>query len=276
MPPRAPGVRVDSGIAAGDEVTVHYDPMLAKLIVYGEDRPAAVARLGWALDRFAVLGVATNIPLLRAIAREADFAAGNATTAYLEIHDLAEATTQHQAPPEALIAAALWETLGTPPETTTSSGRPYNPWTRGAKLGGADGERHFRYTSSGGEHVVLLRPTADGSAYGIQVDGIPYPYEESPISGSVGQDGAITLRTAGSQWRCYLVHRGYEVLMFYQGRAYTLASHARSTWTLQRTLARPRVAHRCWSRQWLAQSSRSTWPKAILSRGNKRWWCLVR
>src|SRR5262249_37727357 len=64
-PPRAPGVRVDAGVMAGDEVTVHYDPMLAKLIVYGPDRAAAVARLEWALGHFGVLGIATNIPLLR-------------------------------------------------------------------------------------------------------------------------------------------------------------------------------------------------------------------
>src|SRR5262249_48650571 len=59
-PPRAPGVRVDAGVAAGDEVSVHYDPMLAKLIVYGPDRAAAVARLAWALEHFGVLGIATN------------------------------------------------------------------------------------------------------------------------------------------------------------------------------------------------------------------------
>jgi 3-methylcrotonyl-CoA carboxylase alpha subunit len=224
VPPRAPGVRVDAGIAAGDEVTVHYDPMLAKLIVYAEDRPAAVARLGWALDRCAVLGVATNISLLRAIAREEDFAAGNATTAYLETHDLTEATKQHQAPAEALVAAALWEMIGTPAEATATGGRPYNPWTRGgATLGGAGGERRFRYAGSGGEHVVLLRPTDDGSAYSVQVDGAAYPGGGPPVSGSVGLEGAITLRAGNNHWHCVVVRRDYEVLVFYQGRAYTLA-----------------------------------------------------
>src|SRR5258708_33907633 len=68
--PGAPGVRGDAGVAAGDEVTVHYDPMLAKLIVYGPDRRAAIERLAWALKHCGVLGIATNIPLLRAIAAE--------------------------------------------------------------------------------------------------------------------------------------------------------------------------------------------------------------
>ncbi|HEV8192803.1 MAG TPA: acetyl-CoA carboxylase biotin carboxylase subunit [Ktedonobacterales bacterium] len=223
-PPCAPGVRVDTGVAAGDEVSVHYDPMLAKLIVYGEDRPTAVARLGWALDRCAVLGVASNIPLLRAIAREEDFAAGNTTTAYLETHDLTEATAHHQAPAEALVAAALWETLGAASDTTTSSGRPYNPWTRGATPRGAGGERRFRYAGSGGEHLVLLRPTGEDSAYRVQVDSVAYPDDGAAVSGGVGQDGAITLRATDSQqWRCYVARRDYGLLVFYQGHAYTLA-----------------------------------------------------
>jgi 3-methylcrotonyl-CoA carboxylase alpha subunit len=221
--PRAPGVRVDAGIASGDEVMIHYDPMLAKLIVYGEDRPAAVARLGWALDRCAVLGVASNIPLLRAIAREPDFAAGTTTTAYLETHDLAEATEQRQAPPEVLAAAALWETLAAAPETTNTSGHPYNPWTRGAGLGGAGGERRFRYAGSGGEHTVLLRPAAESAGYSVAVDGAAYPSEGTPLSGTMGTEGAITARAGDRQRRCYIARRGYDLFVFSEGRTYTLA-----------------------------------------------------
>ena len=82
-------MRMDAGVAAGDDVTMHYDPMLAKLIVSGEDRAAAIDRLQRALASFAVLGVATNIPLLAAIASNADFRAGKTDTSFLERHDFA-------------------------------------------------------------------------------------------------------------------------------------------------------------------------------------------
>src|SRR5579883_2519638 len=68
--PSGPGIRFDSGIASGDEITQFYDPMIAKLIVYGENRTAAIARLRDVLKRTVVFGVTTNIPLLQAIAEQ--------------------------------------------------------------------------------------------------------------------------------------------------------------------------------------------------------------
>ncbi len=81
--PRAPGVRLDSGVRAGSEVPVFYDSLLAKIIVWDDDREHAVARLGATLARTRVAGIATNLPLLRAIAADAAFAAGDTTTSFL-------------------------------------------------------------------------------------------------------------------------------------------------------------------------------------------------
>ena len=69
-PPAGPGIRVDAGVEAGDEVSLSYDPMLAKLIVSAPDRNMAVKRLRRALDAFRVLGPTTNLPLLERIVRE--------------------------------------------------------------------------------------------------------------------------------------------------------------------------------------------------------------
>ncbi len=86
VPPEGPGVRNDVGVEVGDEVSLFYDPMISKLIVHAQDRPAAVRRLGRALDDYAVLGVPTNLPLLRRIAAHPAFAAGETTTRFLEEH----------------------------------------------------------------------------------------------------------------------------------------------------------------------------------------------
>ncbi len=84
--PSGPGVRVDDGIETGGQVTPYYDPMLAKVITWGQDRAEAVAKMQRALRETAVLGVTTNIPYLLAILAEPHFVAGNVTTNYLAEH----------------------------------------------------------------------------------------------------------------------------------------------------------------------------------------------
>jgi 3-methylcrotonyl-CoA carboxylase alpha subunit len=103
--PRGPGVRVDAGVTRGSEVTPYYDPMLAKLIVYGEDRAAALARMEQALFQFHALGVRTNIAYLLAIVRHPAFRAGELSTRFLEQH-FADWRPDPTIPAEVLLALA--------------------------------------------------------------------------------------------------------------------------------------------------------------------------
>jgi acetyl/propionyl-CoA carboxylase alpha subunit len=109
--PRAPFVRVDHGIESGDPVPVHYDPILAKVIAWGGDRAAALARLATALDETRVHGVITNLPFLKALARDPEVARAAFDTEWIERDFLARFTALATAPaPElALVAAALAE-----------------------------------------------------------------------------------------------------------------------------------------------------------------------
>ncbi|MDR3670969.1 MAG: biotin carboxylase N-terminal domain-containing protein [Holophaga sp.] len=84
--PRGEGIRVDSGVAQGDRVDAQFDSLIAKLVVWGPDRPAAVARLGAALEAFTVLGTLTNLPLLQAICRAPDFLAAELSTRWIQDH----------------------------------------------------------------------------------------------------------------------------------------------------------------------------------------------
>jgi acetyl-CoA carboxylase biotin carboxylase subunit len=74
--PSGAGIRVDSGVAEGSEVSVHYDPLLAKLIVFDEDREAAIRRADAALRQFAILGIRTNLPFLLQVLRHPAFTSG--------------------------------------------------------------------------------------------------------------------------------------------------------------------------------------------------------
>jgi 3-methylcrotonyl-CoA carboxylase alpha subunit len=77
-------VRVDSGVVTGDEVTVHYDPMLAKVIAHGPDRPAALAALDAALRDTEIAGVEHNVDFLRRVLAHPDFAAGAYSTRLID------------------------------------------------------------------------------------------------------------------------------------------------------------------------------------------------
>jgi 3-methylcrotonyl-CoA carboxylase alpha subunit len=105
QPPEGPGIRVDAGITRGSVVGLDYDSLLAKLVVYASDRPAATARLERALDAFAIEGVSTNLPLLRWIASDAVFRSGDLSTSFLA-ERLDESRFAPSPPPrEALVLA---------------------------------------------------------------------------------------------------------------------------------------------------------------------------
>ncbi len=85
-PPGGPGVRLDTHVYAGYTVPPYYDSLLAKVIVHGNTRAEALARMGQALDSFIIEGVTTTIPFLARIIRHPEFAAGQVDTKFLERH----------------------------------------------------------------------------------------------------------------------------------------------------------------------------------------------
>jgi acetyl-CoA carboxylase biotin carboxylase subunit len=91
--PSGPGVRVDTALQQGDEISLHYDALVAKLIAWGGDRAQAIARMRRALDEFVVAGIRTTVPFHREVLADADFQAGRIDIGYAErlLPSLAEA-----------------------------------------------------------------------------------------------------------------------------------------------------------------------------------------
>ena len=83
-PPSGPGIRLDSGVVQGQEVSSYYDPMLAKLVAWAPNRNLSLRRMELALSQFLVLGVVTNIPLLRSVIAHLQFQRGEYDTGFLE------------------------------------------------------------------------------------------------------------------------------------------------------------------------------------------------
>ena len=83
-PPASDTCRVDAGVDEGSEISMFYDPMIAKLVSYGVDRPAAIAAMRDALDRYEITGVAHNAGFLNAVLGRSRFAEGRLSTAFIE------------------------------------------------------------------------------------------------------------------------------------------------------------------------------------------------
>ena len=122
--PQGPGVRVDAGVVEGGEVSVFYDPLLAKLIVWAETRDAAIARAATALERFIVLGIRTNVEFLGAVLRHRRFAAADVDTGFLdeERAGLEHVLEMADLPLAAVAAAAVHSEADAP-----SASRPGRP-----------------------------------------------------------------------------------------------------------------------------------------------------
>ena len=80
------GVRVDTGVAEGGEISMHYDSMIAKLIVHGRDRSEAIAKMREALNAFVIRGISSNIPFQAALLAHPDFVTGNFNTGFIAEH----------------------------------------------------------------------------------------------------------------------------------------------------------------------------------------------
>ncbi len=135
--PRGPGIRVDSGFEENDAIAVHYDPLIAKLIVHAEDRERAILRLRAALASFPILGVRTNIPYLLAVVEDGSFARGEIDTTWLdrETTRLVTSLTAEQPSPAAVAAAA--QALERSPDGVRTKDHRTDPWTtlNGWRLG---------------------------------------------------------------------------------------------------------------------------------------------
>jgi acetyl-CoA carboxylase biotin carboxylase subunit len=133
--PSGPGVRWDGGIVEGGEVSLHYDPLLGKLIVHGPDRETAIRRMSRALEELVVAGVDTCAPFHSRVMNEADFKSGRFSIRYLEEHpDLVEAADPEETVMAAAVAAALLEhehRRHRRPRMKASGGKPLSAWRTG-------------------------------------------------------------------------------------------------------------------------------------------------
>lgn len=131
-PPMGPNIRNDMGIETGMEVTAYYDPLLAKLIVSGENREDAINKMIWALSNYVLLGITTNTSFLKEVLAHEAFRRGDITTHFIDTYFKNWFATRKEVPVEALIALSVYDIMNISPVekgvTISSVSDPYSPW----------------------------------------------------------------------------------------------------------------------------------------------------
>jgi 3-methylcrotonyl-CoA carboxylase alpha subunit len=165
-------VRLDTGVREGDEVSVFYDPMIAKLIVWGDDRNEAARRMQEALAETSILGVKTNLAFLERVVRHPAYLAGDTDTGFIERHRAELLPPQSDVPTEALVAAASRVFLderaaiagaGASPWSDTGGWRPNQPALR---------RMEFRSPSPRGPSGAGLNAEGRGEGHVFPVDAV--------------------------------------------------------------------------------------------------------
>ncbi len=127
--PEGPGIRCDSGIYPSCEVPVHYDPILAKVITWGEDRECARRRMEGALEEFAILGVRNTVPYLREIITHPAFVNGATHTGFIEEYMGSLKPQDGNFQREAALAAAVFESFRQRGGEGAIEQKVATPWT---------------------------------------------------------------------------------------------------------------------------------------------------
>jgi 3-methylcrotonyl-CoA carboxylase alpha subunit len=208
-------LRIDSGIRAGDAITVHYDPMIAKLIVWDHDRPSAVRRLRLALEKLAICGVTSNADFLTRLAGLDAFGAADLDTGFISRNEaalFAPATTGENEIALAALGLLLSRKNGPKPQAD-----PYSPWNT---------TNAFRLNAPAREtlHFVLDQQPLD-VAVTHEPDGFSLGIDERTIRahGSLSQDGTLRATVDGRQRRGYFFANDNGHALFLDGEQYRVS-----------------------------------------------------
>ena len=213
FPRTSESVRIDTGVESGAAITPHYDPMIAKLIVWGEDREAALGRMRFALAGCEIAGVATNVGFLARLADSAAFAGADLDTGLIERCRDELLPPRSPAPDHALAAVALAELhLEQSGARASAAGAdPHSPWNEvdGWRLN-EDSHHDFVFTEGETTYSVTLRFLASGKR--VAIAGREYTLEGERLA-----DGALLVRLDGHASKVRALREGDDWHLFGDG-----------------------------------------------------------
>lgn len=193
-------VRVDSGVTQGDDITAHYDPMIAKLIVWGIDREQALTRMAAALSQTRIVGLRTNVAFLQRLCNNAAFAAGDVHTG------LIEQERAHLLPEGALLPyrALLLAMAQSPTPTSTDPFGAADGWRVCSHSGGIPNTQTHRFEFDGKSFTAQLSHTSSG-LHATWAAGITAETAMSTHFTASYANGITTIKTPCEQFKGSIV-----------------------------------------------------------------------
>jgi len=218
LPAESENVRVDTGVRPGDEITVYYDPMIAKLIVRDSDRRAALERMRESLAEFEVAGLVTNLGFLYRLVQNPDFVGADFDTGLIERHRAELLAPCPPAGEEALALATLANLLQLD-EEARRPGDAFSPWSRvDGWRANLRGGHLLVFDENEHRHTVLARRLSEG--FELEFAGGRRQVKSCRREGS-----RLTLQLDDATVAGSVVRLGGHIEVFLPGRHHTLEMH---------------------------------------------------
>ena len=219
LPADTPHIRVDSGVQQGDKIGIHYDPLLAKLIVHGDTREKALRWLRQALDATEVVGLTCNRDFLRQVCDNAEFRAGQIDTGFIPRHQEQLLAGPLSPSDEQLALIAIYLFLQRQQQAeiqALASSEPDSPWhqTSGWRLN-SDNYHQLLLRDGDREYPVTLHYRPDG----VRLD---LPGGSLDASGAFDGDGNLLATIAGHRTQARVIRHGLELTLLQSGLTRTL------------------------------------------------------
>jgi 3-methylcrotonyl-CoA carboxylase alpha subunit len=215
-------LRIDTGVQQGDEVSIHYDPLIAKLIVWDHDRCSALRRLRRALAEVEVIGVTTNIAFLGAVAAQADFAAGRFDTGFIAQHQAELIPPPQPASDRVLALACLYLLVQRDVDAARAAGLSNDPWSPWHATSGwrANGDNHHRLHLVDGPNELHLTLRYRRGGYLLELPSGPLA-----IAGALNEEGRLLATIGAQKLEACVLRRGMELTVLCAGTRHTLFVH---------------------------------------------------
>jgi 3-methylcrotonyl-CoA carboxylase alpha subunit len=211
LPPEGQGLRIDAGVREGDEVTMFYDPMIAKIIAHGATRDEARLKLARAMEEVEAAGVRTNAAFVARCLRHPGFAAGDIDTGFIDRHIAGLAPKRGAPSAETLAIAALGVLLA------KTAKRDWSPWSvaDGFRVGG-DGFDLVEFDGEDGKPIAVRLSRAD-SAWRADTQGQSFDLDAAA-------DGPhLTVTIGGHRRGAWLDIASHDVTLLLSGETWALS-----------------------------------------------------
>jgi 3-methylcrotonyl-CoA carboxylase alpha subunit len=215
-------VRVDSGVREGDVISVHYDPMIAKLIVWDRDRSAALRRMQQALSETEIVGLTTNVDFLYSVISHPAFREGGVDTGFIDRHRDELSAGSNTDPDRALALASLFLLVQRKRQSSSqaqASHDPWSPWQQGDGWRMNDDSNCVLEFDLGQERFAV-RAHYRGEHYQLDLPG-------GAVSGEArfDEDGMLLASLDGLRVRARVVQQDQRIAVLLDGHRQDLVLH---------------------------------------------------